>query len=116
VTRINIDFTVKNLTDKHLLAEHRGIKRIPKIIKSGKAEMENIPEKFCLGKGHIKFFYNKLGYLYRRYISIYLECVNRGFGVQDYSTAWKGVPAELMGDYKPTEEDKKLIEDRIISE
>jgi len=115
MTRINVGYPVKKLTNKHLLAEHREIKRIPNMIKSGRAKIENIPEKFCLGKGHVKFFYNKLSYLFDRYIDIYAECKVRGFDVQCYSTAWQDTPPELWGDFKPTKADKQLIIDRINS-
>jgi len=116
MTRINVGYPVKKLTDKHLLAEHREIKRIPNMIKSGKAKIENIPEKFCLGKGHVKFFYNKLGYLGKRYTDIYCECLKRGFKVTWYGDAWGSeIPVALCGDYKPTKQDKQLIIDRINS-
>ncbi len=88
MTRINATINPKDLTDKHLLAEHREIKRIPNMVKSGKAVVENIPEQFTLGKGHVKFFYNKLEWLYRRYEKIYDECISRGFNVASYHNAW----------------------------
>ena len=46
-----------------LIAEHREIKRIPNCIKSGKFLMKGIPNKFTLGSGHVKFFYDKISYL-----------------------------------------------------
>lgn len=85
------------------------------MVASGRANLNNIPDKFCLGKGHVSWFYNKLGYLLNRYKKLYQECLRRGYNVQNYETAWDGVPEELMGDYEPTEEDKKLIVERIIS-
>ena len=75
MTRINCGIKVEELSDKHLLAEHREIKRIPNVIKSGKANLENLPEKFTLGKGHVRFFYNKIGYLASRYSEIYADCL-----------------------------------------
>ncbi len=44
--------------------------------------MDGIPDKFKLGTGHVKFFYNKLLYLKNRYTSLYNECIKRGFNVQ----------------------------------
>ena len=38
--------------------------------------------KFKLGIGHVKFFYNKLLYLKNRYISLYNECIKRGFNAK----------------------------------
>ena len=60
MTRINAGILPKDLTSKHLIAEHREIKRIPNCVGKGKYNMDNIPDKFKLGTGHVKFFYNKL--------------------------------------------------------
>lgn len=113
MTRINAGYPVEKLTQKHLIAEHREIKRIPNSVKSGKAKIKNIPETFCLGTGHVKFFYDKCGYLLRRYKKLHEECKKRNYNVQDYSSAWNGIPEHLMQDYKPTEEAKNLITQRI---
>lgn len=115
MTRINTGFDPKKLTRQHLIAEHREIKRIPNMVASGKANLDNIPDTFRLGDGHVKFFYNKLGYLLKRYKLLYQECVSRGYNVQNYESAWDNVPADLMGDYCPNEYDKNLIVERIKS-
>lgn len=115
MTRINVGILPAELPDKLLLAEHREIKRIPNAIKSGRYNLEGIPDQFTLGTGHVKFFYNKLFYLLERYRAIYSECVSRNFVVQDYSSCWDLVPPELFGDYTPTEHDRQLIVDRIQS-
>jgi hypothetical protein len=113
MTRINVGVHPRDLTDKHLLAEHREIKRIPNMVKSGKAKIENIPDQFTLGKGHVKFFYNKLGFLLRRYNHLYDECIKRGFAVTAYHEAWDNIPKELMGNYIPSKLDRKIILERI---
>ena len=55
MTRINSAIPVKCLTDEHLLAEHREIKRLPynlqKSIKSG--SIKRIPNKFTLRRLNI---------------------------------------------------------------
>ncbi|MCK9370250.1 pyrimidine dimer DNA glycosylase/endonuclease V [Candidatus Dojkabacteria bacterium] len=113
MTRINVGYPVKKLTTRHLLSEAREIKRIPNMVASGRAKIQNIPDQFTLGTGHVKFFYNKLGYLKSRYIEIYNECKARGFNVQNYTSSWDGIPQELMNDYIPTKRDKSIIEQRI---
>ena len=113
MTRINVGISPTELTDKHLLAEHREIKRIPNCINKGKYNMDGIPDRFKLGTGHVKFFYNKLFYLFTRYLELYVECKKRGFNVQNYTNAWNSIPKELMGNYIPTENDRKLIQQRI---
>jgi len=113
MTRINVGIPPRELSDKHLIAEHREIKRIPNMINSGKARVEGIPAKFTLGTGHVKFFYNKLYYLKRRYLEIYGECRLRGFNVQHYASAWDNCPDHLMNDFNPAQEDIELIRQRI---
>lgn len=113
MTRINCGIPPAELTDKHLLAEHREIKRIPNTVVSGKAKIENIPDKFCLGKGHVKFFYDKQKYLLKRYLEIYTECKLRGFNVQSFAEAWIGVPRNLLNDYSPTARDQYMVRLRI---
>lgn len=115
VTRINVGIHPKELPDKLLLAEHREIKRIPNVIKSGRYSMAGIPAKFTLGKGHVKFFYSRLLFLRNRYVSLYKECIARSFNVQDYSSAWEGVPPELYLDYQSSEDDRQIVVERIES-
>jgi hypothetical protein len=113
MTRINVGVLPSELPDKLLLAEHREIKRIPNVVKSGRFSLANQPKVFTLGTGHVKFLYNKLLYLRKRYEAIYAECVLRAFNVQDYSSAWDGISDEFMGDYAPTQQDRELIIERI---
>ena len=113
MTRINVGIRPVELTNKHLIAEHREIKRIPNCITKGRFDMRGQPEAFKLGKGHVKFFYDKLGYLKQRYELLYLECLNRGFNVQYYGNAWDGISPELMGGYEPTSYDREIIQERI---
>lgn len=113
MTRINVGIAPRELTGKHLLAEHREMKRIPNAVREGKAIIKNIPSTFGLGSGHVKFFYNKLGYLKRRYIAVYEECLVRGYNVQCYLSAWDGIDDQLMGEYTPTKQDRSIVQQRI---
>lgn len=115
MTRINVGIDPRSLSSKHLIAEHREIKRIPNMVKSGKAKLVNIPNQFTLGTGHVKFFYCRLGFLLERYKAIHAECLQRGFKVQDYSDAWSNIPEQLMGQYEPTSRDIQIIKERIKS-
>jgi len=113
MTRINVSIPPKKLTTRHLIAEHREIKRIPNTIVSGRAKIKDIPSKFTLGQGHVKFFYDKQLYLKKRYEELYDECKLRGFNVTYYGDVWNQIPDDLMNDYTPTEEDEKIIRERI---
>ena len=113
MTRINCGIPPAELVDKHLLAEHREIKRIPNMVRSNRVNFKEIPEKFTLGKGHVRFFYNKLLYLKYRYITLYEECLRRGFNVTYLGDAWKGIHPKLMNDYNPTDEDRAIVRERL---
>jgi len=113
VTRINLGIPPKELTNKHLIAEHRELKRIPNVVAKGRFNLSSIPQEFSLGKGHVSFFYDKLGHLKERYIELYNECISRGFNVQNYLKSWDCIPQELMNGYTPTEKDIHIIRERI---
>ena len=114
MTRINCGIPASELSDKHLCAEHREIKRIPNCVAKGRFDLARQPTIFKLGTGHVKFFYDKCGYLKRRYEEIYAECINRNLRVTYFGNAWDNVPLELMGDYEPTENDRELVRQRIL--
>ena len=117
MTRINSNISIKKLTDEHLLAEHREIKRLPScLIKAIQCKSINkIPNQFTLGTGHVKFFLNKQKFIYNRYKEIYQELLNRGFNIEDYSNNWKEfIGTEYFNDYVPTIEEYNLLKQRII--
>lgn len=98
MTRINLGISVTSLTDEHLLAEHREIKRLPKAyldsLRSG--SINRVPNKFCLGKGHVLFFVDKPAYTLKRYHQIYKECFRRGFNVEFYADNWDCYPKRMF--------------------
>ena len=119
MTRINVGIPPAKLSRQHLLAEHREIKRIPNKIRKGwKVKKEDIPKEFCLGKGHVKFFYDKLDYLEDRYDDLYVECLRRGYKVQSYADAWDfdyDYTFHWDDDYwTPSKKDVQLIKDRLM--
>lgn len=115
MTRINSAIPVRNLTDEHLLAEHREIKRLPYFLqKSVSCEtIRNIPKEFTLGKGHVTFFLDKQRFLYERYKEIYNECLRRGFNVTNYEENWNTIPEQYFNIYVPTNKEHCLIVGRI---
>lgn len=113
MTRINVGVEPSELNTKMLIAEHREIKRIPNVIKSGRFNMDNQPKEFTLGTGHVKFFYDKIGFLKERYVRIHEECIKRGFDVTNFVNSFEDIPSNLMGSYSPTQKDRELILNRI---
>ncbi len=88
MTRINV-VPPECLSNKHLMAEYRELPRVftavKKLVEKGVPLNDvEIPDKYVLGGGHVKFFYNKLKYLIRRYSVIY--CIlkeKRGFDLDE---------------------------------
>lgn len=120
MTRINSAIPVKCLTDEHLTAEHREIKRLPRLLDDSltNGKIIVVPSSFRLGTGHVKFFLNKQLFIFNRYKAILEECKKRGINVTDYSDNWYGIEAycpEAWHDYTPTVEEKKLLVERISS-
>jgi hypothetical protein len=113
MTRINSSIPVQELCDSHLLAEHREITRVPNTIRTGRAIIKDIPKKFTLGTGHVKFFYNKVGFIQKRYNQLYDECVARGFDVEPKHNSFDDIPKQLMNDWEATTESNLLIKQRI---
>lgn len=78
MTRINI-VSVKEISNKQLMAEyHESIRVFGYVLKS-KSIPSDIPSHYCLGKGHVKFFFNKIPYLLNRYKEINKELTSRGY-------------------------------------
>lgn len=115
MTRVNAGIDPKELPDNLLLAEHKEITRIVNAVAGYRATVADIPESFVLGPGHVKFFYNKIGYLKQRYEALYAECKARGFKVTYKGSAFNDVPENLMNDWLATLEDRKLVIERIQS-
>ena len=116
MTRINSGIPVKNLTDEHLLAEHREIKRLPYYVKrslKGEFRVPDIPPAICLGKGHVKFFVNKGKFTLERYRDVRRELIGRGFQIMNFEGNWGGLPEEYMKPYEPGVIDRILLMDRI---
>lgn len=114
MVRINL-VDPSELTDQHLIAEHDEILMLcgclRKSLKS-KSGIQNIPTQFTLGKGHIKFFYDKGLYLHKRFDSLQEEMKIRGFKpTKSFPKAdW---PVELYNDWMPEWVDYVIIEERI---
>lgn len=115
MTRINC-IPVSDLTDKHLMAEYREITRIAaayeKSIKAGKVD---ITKKYTMGKGHVKFFYDKVNYLVLRTMMLHDECKKRGFNVEyKVYNYWKHARKDWWNNWHPTIDDETTNWNRIL--
>jgi hypothetical protein len=113
MTRISVGVRAIELCDAHLIKERIELLRIPNAIKSGKAVVKDIPRSFTLGTGHVKFFYDKLGYLRERYDELTLECIERDFNITDFSDSFLGLPSNLCNSYEEQDIDRKIVVERV---
>ena len=117
MTRINV-VPVSELIDKHLRGEYHEITRVPSNLqkslnrKSKPFSIDEIPSEYVLGTGHVKFFYDKMQFLHKRYVALVDEMNKRGYGA-------KGELAHIFkvegyyNDYEPTEKALSLNRTRI---
>lgn len=119
MTRINI-IPPSELNDKMLLAEYREIARLPNnlrksLSRKGKPfSMSEIPDKYTLGKGHVKFFYLRMQFLKNRFLSLVLEMQNRGFTPKfTDGSIFDGFDGIFNCDYEPTEDARRINRARI---
>jgi len=111
MVRINL-IDPRNLADQHLVAEYDEILMLVAHVRKYPFARD-VPEKYCLGKGHIRFFKNKLKYLEKRHELLKKEMKKRGFRAGK-TVNLKGLPKGLVNDWKPSGRDKKIIRKRII--
>lgn len=115
MTRINANLPPKNLTDEHLISEHRELKRVcdfyAKRLKKNK--FDDIPKNFTLNAGHVTFFLDKGKFTFFRYLSLYFACHGRKIDVQDYSNNWSVYQDEHFNNWYATDKDNQIIIDRI---
>lgn len=87
MTRINI-IPAEMLTDEHLRGEYKEITRVFSLSRAhfestGQMRPKDAPERYKLGKGHVKFFYDKLLWLAQRYRKLYELMKARGYNPDD---------------------------------
>lgn len=113
MTRISVGVRAIELCDAHLIKERVELVRIPNAVRTGKAVIKDIPKQFTLGTGHVKFFYDKMGYLHQRYTELTKECIARGFNITDFSDSFEGISPSLWKNYNETAQDRTIVVQRV---
>ena len=113
MTRINC-VPASELSRQHLIAEYRELPRVFSLARV----CHDAPAEYTLGKGHVKFFYNKLLYLANRQRELVAEMRRRGyypqFDPQQLHAHWYAIKPELFGDWAPTAKALQINRDRIL--
>lgn len=112
MVRINL-ISPKKLSDQHLIAEYDEILMLIAYIKKY-PKIENIPEQYCLGKGHMTFFKDKVTYLKKRHEKLKDEMKNRNFKTNK-TINLNQFNKNHKGDWNPKTPDLQIIKKRIIS-
>lgn len=116
MTRINC-VPVQELSGQHLVAEYRELPRVFALAQKAAARgAVSQPKTYTLGKGHLLFFYTRLGYLALRHAELIEEMKRRG-----YKPTFTGIKREDFPDipdtfwcsWKPTTTDLLLNRQRI---
>ena len=110
MVRINL-INPKKLADQHLIAEYNEILMLLGYVRKYPMN-KDIPESYCLGRGHIKFFKNKLLYLKKRHENLKKEMRRRGFTAQK-KISLSEFPNKLKNDWKPSSKDFIIIKERL---
>ena len=99
------------LADQHLVAEYNEILMLLGYVRKYPDQLD-IPKEYCLGKGHIKFFKNKLLYLESRFNVLKKEMKKRGF-VPKKDINLRKFDQDLCKNWRPKDKDISLIKKRL---
>lgn len=112
MTRLN-QVPVEEMSDQNLFAEGHEIPRMVKM----KVDISDAPDRYCLGKGHVKWGAKHALFVIKRYDAILKEMKYRGFK-PNYTTEdllkYAIEHNKSLLDYEPDENDIKISRDRII--
>lgn len=119
MTRINL-IDPSLLSQKMLCAEYREVMRLPGNLraslnrKSKPFSKSEISSEYLLGPGHVKFFFDKMLFIEKRFISLVNEMINRGYkpNFTDPSI-FQDCSVEYYNDYTPTPKAIEINKQRI---
>lgn len=129
MTRVNV-LPIASLEPKILSGEFHEITRVFGLVRKSVIAGRDVSDidikpEYLLGRGHVKFFYNKLEYVARRYLSLAFELRYRAIKsgnksncdlslvLKVISEARKDIPEQWWGDYTPTPEAMEINQHRL---
>lgn len=118
MSRVNL-IPVTELYDQHLFAEYREIRHIGKALQRSlrrktKFNKNEIPKKYTLNSGHVKFFYDKGLFLKKRFDELREEVIKRNYNInKDITFNIEDFPLCFRKDYIPTQEEIDINLERI---
>lgn len=115
MTRINC-VPPEELSNQHLLAEYRELPRVFTLANKAYQSKRKVaaPERYTLGTGHVKFFYQRLGWCMDRFLALRLEMLVRGYKPQYVQPPPVDLPPEWWQDWEPDEQALRINRERIL--
>lgn len=99
------------------MAEYRELPRIFTNVEKLKSVPKDLPQTYTMGKGHVRFFYDKLKFLMKRQFEINDELIARGFKVnfdaRDLYLRYKAIDSRFKNDYNPSEAEIAISKQRL---
>jgi deoxyribonuclease (pyrimidine dimer) len=119
MTRINC-IPPEELCTKHLVAEYRELPRVFGQAAAACARGEfstdkRNPTTYVLGTGHVRFFYNKLGYLTIRFEQLVAEMLKRGYKPMHRAVPQRTLDPNWYNNWVPTPEAQAINRARIAA-
>jgi len=115
MSRINSGISPEFLSDQHLIAESVEITMITgSLRKDGYKIKGQVPDQYCLGKGHINFFKPKIMYLAKRLVEVNNEMKLRGFNPGTSIDVFEFNFLFLLNNWTPSFQDTCIVRSRII--
>lgn len=123
MTRVNV-IPVEELTRQHLQGEYKEIVRVFGLVRKAQDRKINKynfhqkikqPREYVLGTGHVYFFWDKLGYILKRYNQLADEMRRCGYSPNQIpdKELISGIDKWWFGDYTPTPEAIKINQQRV---
>ena len=126
MTRLNV-VPVSELTQPEIAGEWKEYPRLFTLVRNRAAKghtpqtmIKEIPTSYTLGKGHVKFFYDKIAYAVQRYTDLCNEMLERGYNPNlemfndIIDSCESSIPSCWWNDYTPTPEAIALNIQRMI--
>ena len=121
MTRINC-IPPEELSGPHLVAEYRELPRVFALVRAAISRGETAddprnPCEYTLGRGHVRFFYPRLGYLAQRQAALVAEMQRRGYAPQFTATdsLLDGFPPQWCNNWQPTPQALAINRARIAA-
>lgn len=118
MTRIDI-IPVEEMHNKHVVSGVHEITRVYGHARKAQFDIlkgkRKLPETYRMNTGHEMFFYDKLGFISKRYQELTTEMIRRGFKPNPIpiEELEKGIDRRLFKDYNPTPEALEINRQRI---